>query len=134
MKRSLFILVLLLSLFPVQAADYPYLVFTNLGGTTTVLGVTNLTLVVSGSSLEVTNAEGTTTFVLTELANMQFSKDGSATLAVEHVLDAGQPVSVYSATGVIVGTYSSLAEGAEALRAGAYVIKQGKNTQTIVVK
>ena len=134
MKRSLFVLATALCVMMAQAADYPYLVFTNTGGTTTVLGVANLTLTVSGNSLEVSNTEGTTTFVLTELANMQFSKDGSTILAVDQVLDAEQPVSVYSMTGVLLGTYNSLTEGVEALCAGAYVIKQGKNSQTIVVK
>lgn len=134
MKRSLFILVTVICAVMVQAADYPCLVFTNTGGTTTVLGVTNMTLAVSGSNLSVTNADGTTTFVLTELANMQFSVDGTTVSAIDHVLDAGQPVSVFSLTGVSLGTFNSLTEGAKALPVGAYVIKQGTNTQTIVVK
>lgn len=134
MKRSLFILVTVICAVMAQAADYPYLVFTNTGGTTTVLGVTNMTLAVSGSNLSVTNADGTTTFVLTELANMQFSADGTTVSAIDHVLDAGQPVSVFSLTGISLGTFNSLTEGAKALPVGAYVIKQGTNTQTIVVK
>lgn len=117
-----------------QAADYPYLVFTNTAGTTTALSVSNMTLTVSGSNLLVTNADGTTTFVLTELANMQFSADGSTVSAIDHVIDAGQPVRVFSITGASLGTFNSLPECAKALSAGAYIIKQGSNTQTIVVK
>lgn len=134
MKRSLFILVTVICAVMAQAADYPYLVFTNTGGTTTVLGVTNMTLAVSGSNLSVTNADGTTTFVLTDLANMQFSVDGSTVSAIDHVLDAGQPVSVFSLTGISLGTFNSLTEGVKTLSTGAYVIKQGTNTQTIVIK
>lgn len=134
MKRSLFILVTVICAVMAQAADYPYLVFTNTGGTTTVLGVTNMTLAVSGSNLSVTNADGTNTFVLTDLTNMQFSVDGSTVSAIDHVLDAEQPVSVFSLTGISLGMFNSLTEGAKALSTGAYVIKQGTNTQTIVIK
>ena len=134
MKRRLFILVTVICAVMAQAADYPYLVFTNTGGTTTVLGVTNMTLAVSGSNLSVTNADGTNTFVLTDLANMQFSVDGSTVSAIDHVLDAGQPVSVFSLTGISLGTFNSLTEGVKTLSTGPYVIKQGTNTQTIVIK
>ena len=134
MKRSLFILVTVICAVMAQAADYPYLVFTNTGGTTTVLGVTNMTLAVSGSNLSVTNADGTTAFVLTDLANMQFSVDGSTVSAIDHVLDAGQPVSVFSLTGISLGTFNSLTEGVKTLSTGAYVIKQGGKSQTVVVQ
>lgn len=134
MKKILVLVVAVVCAGIAQAADYPYLVFTNTGGTTTVLGVTNMTLAVSGSNLSVTNADGTNTFVLTDLTNMQFSVDGSTVSAIDHVLDAGQPVSVFSLTGISLGTFNSLTEGAKALSTGAYVIKQGTNTQTIVIK
>lgn len=134
MKRSLFILVTVVCAVMAQAADYPYLVFTNTAGTSTALSVSNMTLTVSGSSLSVTNADGTTAFVLTDLANMQFSVDGSTVSAIDHVLDAGQPVSVFSLTGISLGTFNSLTEGVKTLSTGAYVIKQGTNTQTIVIK
>lgn len=116
-----------------QAADYPYLVFTNTAGTTTMLTVTNMTLSVNGNELTVTNTEGTQVFTLTNLTAMQFSKDGSIT-AIENVLDGEQAVEVYSATGVGLGTFGSLHEAAGALPMGAYVIKQGSNTQTIVIR
>lgn len=134
MKKILVLVVAVVCAVIAQAADYPYLVFTNTGGTTTVLGVTNMTLAVSGSNLSVTNADGTTTFVLTELANMQFSADGSTVSAIDHVIDAGQPVRVFSITGVSLGLFNSLTEGVKTLSTGAYVIKQGTNTQTIVVR
>lgn len=134
MKRSLFILVTVICAVMAQAADYPYLVFTNTAGTSTALSVSNMTLTVSGSSLSVTNADGTTAFVLTDLANMQFSVDGSTVSAIDHVLDAGQPVSVFSLNGISLGTFNSLTEGVKTLSTGAYVIKQGTNTQTIVIK
>ena len=117
-----------------QAADYPYLVFTNTGGTSTVMDVSDLTLAVSGSSLQVTNTDGTNSFTLTDLANMQFSKDGNTVSAMENVIDAGAAVEVFSMTGISLGHYNTLLEAVSATGTGAYVIKQGNNTQTIVLK
>lgn len=117
-----------------QAAGYPYLVFTNTAGTTTVMGVSDLTMRVSGSSLQVTNSDGTETFTLTDLASMQFSADGSATTAIENVLEADCAVEVFSVTGAQIGSFGSLIEAVQGLNAGAYVIKQGINTQTVVIK
>ena len=115
------------------AADYPYLVFTNTAGTTTALTVSNMTLSVNGSELTVTNAEGTQAFALTDLNNMQFSKDGEVS-AIENVIDGEKAVEVYSVTGVGLGSYGSLYEAAGVLPTGAYVIKQGGKSQTVVVK
>lgn len=116
-----------------DAADYPYLVFTNTSGTNVVLSVENLTFNVSGSTLQVSNADGTVSFALTELASMQFSVDGS-TDGLEDVLNADLPVSVYSLTGVSLGTFDNLQQAVEGLDAGSYVISDGKNAQTIVVQ
>ena len=130
----MFILVAALCTVMAQAADYPYLVFTNTGGTTTVLSVSSMTLTVSGTALNVTNADGTASFTLTDLANMQFSKDGSSITALEHLLDADKALEVFYVNGMPLGAFNSLADGLKSLSAGAYVIKQGNNSQTIVVK
>ena len=134
MKRSLFILAVALCSIVAQAADYPYLVFTNTSGTTTMLSVSDMTLAVSGSSLQVTNADGTSSFTLTGLASMQFSKDGSTVSAIENVIDAGAAVELFSMTGISLGHFNTLLEAVSATGTGAYVIKQGANTQTIVLK
>lgn len=134
MKRSLFIWAVALYAITAHAADYPYLVFTNTSGTSTVLSVSDMTLAVSGSLLQVTNADGTNSFTLTDLANMQFSKDGSTVAAIENVIDAGSAVEVFSMTGISLGHYNTLLEAVSATGTGTYVIKQGNNTQTIVLK
>ncbi len=133
MKKVLVLAVAVVCAVIAQAADYPYLVFTNTAGTTTVMSVSSLTITVSGSSLQVTNSDGTETFALTDLASMQFSVDGSTT-AIEHVLEADRPVEIFSVTGVQLGSFGSLREAVQALNAGANVVKQGTNTQTVVVK
>ena len=133
MKKVLVLVVAVVCAGIAQAADYPYLVFTNTAGTTTSLSVSNMTLTVNGSKLSVTNAEGTQAFTLTGLAAMQFSKDGNVT-AIENVIDGEKAVDVYSVTGVGLGSYGNLHEAAGVLPTGAYVIKQGGKSQTIVIR
>ena len=133
MKKIGLLLVTVVCAVMAQAADYPYLVFTNTAGTNTALSVSNMTLTVNGSELTVTNAEGTQAFTLTDLAAMQFSQDGSVT-AIENVLDGEKSVDVYSVTGVGLGSFSNLREAAGVLPTGAYVIKQNGKAQTVVVR
>ena len=133
MKKILVLAVTVVFAVMAQAADYPYLVFTNTAGTTTSLSVSNMTLTVNGSELTVTNAEGTQAFTLTDLAAMQFSQDGSVT-AIENVIDGEKAVDVYSVTGVGLGSYGSLYEAAGVLPTGAYVMRQGGKSQTVVVR
>jgi hypothetical protein len=132
MKNVFLLLALSIGLMA-HAGVYNYLVFTNQAGTTTAFEVSNLTLKVNGSELQVSNADGTVDLVLTELASMQFSADKNAT-GVEDVLNADAPVQVYSVTGTLMGTYHSMVEAAKCLKAGAYVISNGSVKQTIVVK
>lgn len=116
-----------------HASTYNYLVFTNQAGTTTAFDVTNLTLKINGSDLQVSNNEGTVNMLLTELASMQFSVDQTIT-GLENILDANAPVEVYSLTGASLGTYSSLVEAAKFLGMGSYVISNGNRSQTVVIK
>ncbi len=131
MRKMVLVLVVIFGAIMVHAAELPYLVFYNTSGTATVLSVSNMTLKVDGSLLTVTNDEGSTNFTLTELASMQFSDN---TTTIENVIFADQPVAVFSMTGVALGTYTNLNEAAAALSAGSYVISNGNNAQTIVVK
>lgn len=131
--KNLFLLLALGFAMMAHAGTYNYLVFTNQSGTTTSFAVSNLTLQVNGSDLQVTNDEGTVSMVLTELASMEFSADKTAT-GIEGVLNADTLVQVYSVTGASLGTYSSMVEAAKSLQAGTYVISNGDQSQTIVVK
>ena len=117
----------------VQAASYGYLVFTNTDATITSFSVTNLTLTVNGSDLQVTNDEGSVNLVLTDLASMQFSKDGLPE-GLNEVLDADQPLDVFTPTGVRVGRFNNLLEAAGSLGKGVYVITNGKHSQTIILQ
>ena len=132
MKKVFLLLAVCLAMMT-HASTYNYLVFTNTEGTNTIFNVKNLTLNVEGSDLQVTNADGTVSILLTALKSMQFSED-SIISAVENVLNADAAVQVYSVSGSLLGSYGSLIEAAQTLNAGAYVISNGSVTQTIVVK
>ena len=132
MKKVFLLLAVCLAMMT-HASTYNYLVFTNTEGTNTVFSVENLWMNVDGSELQVTNADGTVSVLLTALKSMQFSED-SIISAVENVLNADAAVQVYSVSGSWLGSYGSLMEAAQTLDAGAYVISNGSVTQTIVVK
>ena len=133
MKKFGIMLMMSLCLLSAQAGEYAYLVFTNTGGSTTALSVTNMTLSVSGSNLVVTNQEGTVSFALTDLAAMQFSTDDTLT-TLTNVLDADKPVQVFSLTGISLGRFGSLIEAAQTLQSGAYVITDGTNSCKIQIE
>lgn len=133
--RKILLMVLLVCAGMAQAGEYAYLVFTNTEGTKTALSVTDLKMTVNGAQLDVINADGTVQFTLTELAAMQFSVDGeNLPEGMENVLDADAPIDVYTILGIKVGHYNSLLEAAGVLGKGSYVITNGKNAQTIVVR
>ena len=117
-----------------QAATYSYLVFSSTTGTMTAFGVTNLTLTVNGNNLQVTNAEGTVNFLLTDLAAMQFSTSADEIQAIESVLDGDQPVQVFCLSGTSLGSFSSRLDATQQLSAGAYVISNGLVTQKMELK
>ena len=131
--KNLFLLLALGFAMMAHAGTYNYLVFTNQAGSTTAFSVSNLTLRVNGSDLQVTNDDGTVDFVLTELLSMQFSIDQTAT-GVEGILNVDAPVQVYSVTGASIGTYCSMVEAAKGLNAGTYVISSGNQSLTVVIK
>ena len=133
MKKILLLLAMTAGALAAQAADYAYLVFLNTDGTTTALSVTDLTVTVTETQLQVTNADGTVSFLLTDLEAMQFSTDGELT-ALPDVLNADAAVEVYTLTGLAVGTYDNLLQAVNALDKGVYVITDGKNAQKIVVQ
>ena len=132
MKKIFLLLSVCCAIFA-HASTYNFLVFTNAEGTKTAFGVKNLTLKVEGSDLLITNAEGTVNLILAGLASMQFSNENIAT-DLENVLNADEPVQVFSLSGTSLGVYGSLMEAVQTLNAGAYVISNGSVTQTIVVK
>lgn len=133
-KRGVMLCVVAVLAIAANAGTYKYLEFTNISGTKTVFDVANLTLTVSGNNLLVTNSEGTVNMTLVDLASMQFSTTNNTPTAVDNILDADAEIQVSTITGVSLGTYSSLIEATQSLQTGVYVISNGTQSQSIVVK
>lgn len=133
-KRGVMLCVVAVLAIAANAGTYKYLEFTNISGTKTVFDVANLTLTVSGNNLLVTNSEGTVNMTLVDLASMQFSTINDTPTAVDNILNADAEIQVSTITGVSLGTYSSLVEVCQSLSAGVYVISNGTQSQSIVVK
>ena len=134
--KKIILMFLLVCAGMVQAGEYAYLVFTNTEGTKTALSVADLTMTVNGTQLDVTNAEGTVHFTLTDLAAMQFSVDGETLQeSIDHMLNADAPVTVYAISGMALGSFSSMMQAVQQLDKGTYVMVQSGNiSQTIVVR
>lgn len=132
-KRVMMLVVVVSLAVCANAGTYKYLEFTSTLGTKTVFDVTNLTLTVSGSNLQVTNGNGTVHLTLVDLASMQFSTTNTTT-ALENILNADGEIQVSTITGVSLGVYSSLQEACQSLNVGVYVISNGTQSQTIVVE
>lgn len=132
-KRGVMLCVVAVLAIAANAGTYKYLEFTNISGTKTVFNVANLTIKVSGNDLQVTNSDGTVDLTLLELASMQFSTTNTPT-AVDNILNADAEIHVSTITGASLGTYSSLMEATKNLQSGTYVITNGTQSQSIVVK
>lgn len=133
LKRMMMLCVVVVFAICANAGTYNYLEFTNISGTKTVFNVANLTIKVSGNDLQVTNNNGTVNLTLVDLASMQFSTTNTAT-AVDNTLNADAEIHVSTITGASLGTYSSLIEASQSLQAGVYVISNGTQSQSIVIK
>ena len=117
----------------IQAGDYAYMVFTDNLGNHLSLPVNNLTMTISNGELQATTDEGKATFILVNLVSMQFSKDAELQ-SLANVLDGDQPIDVYTPLGTKVGRYDNLLKAVGTLLKGAYVITDGTNSQTIVLR
>ena len=131
-KRVMMLMVLVALAVCANAGTSKYLECTNTLGTKTVFNVANLTLVVSGNNLQVTNVDETVNLTLVDLASMQFSLTNTGT-ALENILNADAEIQVSTITGVSLGTYSSLVEACQSLSTGVYVISNGTQSQSIVI-
>ena len=132
-KRVMMLVVVVSLAVCANAGTYKYLEFTSTSGTKTAFNVTNLTLTVSGSYLQVTNEDGTVSLTLLDLESMQFSTTNTTTALENNILKADAEIQVSTITGVSLGVYPSLMEACQSLNAGVYVISNGTQSQSIVI-
>lgn len=132
---------LLLSLFLSVAAvtntfadDFGYLTFQTSSGKLTSVAVSSLVLKVSGTKLVATNASGTTEFTLADLSKMYFSAKDEAT-NISSLTDNGESAySVYTLSGVSIGTFKSMDIINGSLKSGVYIVKCAGKTHKLVIK
>lgn len=136
MRKSI-LLFMFLSLASWMHADdytYNYLVMTNGQGSQTAIAVEGLEITFSDGSLVATNADGTTTLSLTDLAMMEFSETAEVSTGIDEMNVSAQPVVVYSLSGVQMGSFANVREAQQRLQQGVYVAKQEGKTAKFCVK
>lgn len=136
MRKSI-LLSLFLALASMMYADdytYPYLVFTNSQGSQTAIAVDGLEITISDGNLLATNAEGTTTLSLADLASMQFTETADMSTGIDELDTAELPVTVYSLSGIEVGTFDNLKMAQQRLQQGVYIAKQNGKTAKFCVR
>ncbi|MCR4582346.1 MAG: Ig-like domain-containing protein [Prevotella sp.] len=79
MKKILFLSAMLLAGVLVHAVDYPYMSFVSADGTIVSMSVSSLKMTSSNGVLNVTNAETSASFTLTDLTKMYFSTTDEST-------------------------------------------------------
>lgn len=118
----------------VKAYDYPYLIFQKTDSTLTAMDATGLSMQVSGTTLQVTNAAGTQSFALSELSRMYFGVTDTATDLRGQAASGTEwtAMDVYTLSGEYVGRFETIRDAS--LPAGVYVINKGKESIKMVVK
>lgn len=131
MKRNLLIGMFAIGTTAALAYDYPYLVFQTTDGNATSVEVSDLTISVNGTSLVVTNGDGTQTFTLSDLSKMYFSQ----TAGIDDIRDDnGQAVEVFRLSGQRVGSFIDLRSARQQLEKGIYIVKSNGQTSKISIQ
>lgn len=134
MKKLLFTTLITMGTLQAQAYDYPYLVFQNTEGTTTVLAVESLSITISDGQLVATNADGTQSFALTDLSKMYFTQQADMTGISNAGTQEDEVVEVFTTRGVKIGKYLNINEAKTSLKPGLYILKSKQKSFKIVVK
>ena len=134
MKKLLFTTLITLGTLQAQAYDYPYLVFQNTEGTTTVIAVESLSITISDGQLVATNADGTQSFALTDLSKMYFTQQADLTGISNAATQEDEVVEVFTKGGIKLGKYLNINEAKSSLKPGLYILKSKQKSFKIVVK
>ena len=134
MKKLLFTTLITLGTLQAQAYDYPYLVFQNTEGTTTVIAVESLSITNSDGQHVATNADGTQSFALTDLSKMYFTQQADLTGISNAGTQEDEVVEVFTTGGIKLGKYLNINEAKSSLKPGLYILKSKQKSFKIVVK
>ena len=124
---------------PAHAADYNFLTFQQADGTQQSFGLSGLRLTFSGGNVLIEQNGQTTTLPLAQLSKMFFSQNATAiSLPSSSLLPSPSsflhPTSVYSLSGVCMGTFESVDQMQERLPQGVYMMKESGKTIIIYIK
>ena len=124
MKRIVLLLMAVVVVLSMQAADYTYLTFETTDGAKASVAVENLTITVSGTTL----TAGTQSFTLSNLAKMYFSASDESTTGIEEITSAtlDEATDIYDLQGHKVSKTQ--------MCKGVYIVKTKSKTFKMVVK
>ena len=127
MKKFVLLLVALVSVLTIEAADYTYLTFETTDGTKTSVDVSSLPVTINLDNATLTI--GNQTFVLADLSKMYFSTQ-SETTGISQIengeLETDNSADFYDLQGHKVSK--------DQLRKGVYIVKTQSRTHKMVVK
>ncbi len=124
MKRIVLLLMAVVGVLTMQAADYTFLTFETTDGAKASVAVENLTITISGTTL----TAGTQTFILSNLAKMYFSTSDESTTGIEEITSAtlDEATDIYDLQGHKVSKAQ--------MCKGVYIVKTKSKTFKMVVK
>ena len=124
MKRIVLLLMAVVVVLSMQAADYTYLTFETTDGAKASVAVENLTIIISGTTL----TAGTQSFTLSNLAKMYFSASDESTTGIEEITSAtlDEATDIYDLQGHKVSKTQ--------MCKGVYIVKTKSRTFKMVVK
>ena len=124
MKRIVLLLMVVVGVLTMQAADYTFLTFETTDGAKASVAVENLTITVSGTTL----MAGSQTFNLSNLAKMYFSASDESTTGIEEITSAtlDEATDIYDLQGHKVSKAQ--------MCKGVYIVKTKSKTFKMVVK
>jgi len=130
MKRTALMIFSALMAMNLFAEEYTYLIIEDASGNKTDLAVASgITLTPGSTYLKTVNGSTTGQLTLTDLTKMYF---GTATGISQVSLSETSAVEVFSASGISMGTFPSVADAKSRLKGGVYLIKQDKATKKCV--
>ena len=133
MKKPILLGAVALTSLAASAFDYPFMVIRETDGKECVVKSDGPRFSVDGNRLIVTHSEGETSFDFSELRSMSFAFDPAGVESVG--ADGCDRVEVYTSTGILVGSFDSVAEAERNLPAsGVYIFKGDKETVRVAVK
>lgn len=133
MKKLVLATLITVGTLQTHAYEYPYLVFQDAEGTTTAMAIDQLTITISNGKLNVTNSNGTQTFLLSNLNKMFFAQTADFT-GISNTETDNETVEAFNMGGLSMGKFQDINKAKTSLKPGLYILKSKSKTTRIVVK